>query len=464
MAIFGTDVTGLGAIPYQGDEGGAYGQYAGTGGSQGYFNPVDTTTNFHDWRTGLEINRPRDFLQQQLGDMYDPNAKYAFGYGKKPQGVDKYDYVNSIYQLGGDQWNPIRSMDNRRVPGSQTWSEFGPAFLAAAGAALGGGAAYGALSGAGAGATGAGAVGGAEAGSIGAMAPVDYSIASGTGLGTTATGSGITPLGAGSAMGSGIGYIPTTVGTVGTVGSGLTGGYAGTEAMGLRAPAGFNFAGDLGSSLGAYDSSGLSSMYEAPSAANYSLSDYSSFGDGGGLSFTNSGGGTGSGLSQPAPAAWGPEASGSSGSLWDDFTRIYKKASPYVRAGQNVARLIGGVTQGRQASKVAGNQAKQLQQQQKQLADMFGPDSAYAKQLKQALERRDAAAGRRSQYGPREVELQAALAGMNSRNAPAIAQLSQQEMAARGAQQGAKNQQIFSAIQGIPALYETGRSLFDLFG
>ncbi len=54
------------------------------------------------------------------------------------------------------------------------------------------------------------------------------------------------------------------------------------------------------------------------------------------------------------------------------------------------------------------------------LSSMFGPNSPYAQQLGTQLARRDAAAGRRSQYGPREVELQARLAEMNSRNAPTL--------------------------------------------
>lgn len=54
------------------------------------------------------------------------------------------------------------------------------------------------------------------------------------------------------------------------------------------------------------------------------------------------------------------------------------------------------------------------------LSSMFGPNSPYAKQLQQSLERRDAASGRRSQYGPRSVELQAKLAGMANQISPNI--------------------------------------------
>lgn len=61
---------------------------------------------------------------------------------------------------------------------------------------------------------------------------------------------------------------------------------------------------------------------------------------------------------------------------------------------------------------------KDLKQQQGQLNSLFGQNSAYSKQLRQELSRKDAAAGRRSQYGPREVELQAKLAQMNGQLAP----------------------------------------------
>lgn len=63
---------------------------------------------------------------------------------------------------------------------------------------------------------------------------------------------------------------------------------------------------------------------------------------------------------------------------------------------------------------------KNMQGQASALSGMFSPNSAYAKQLEQKLSRRDAAAGRRSQYGPREVELQAALAGQAGNIAPAL--------------------------------------------
>ena len=78
----------------------------------------------------------------------------------------------------------------------------------------------------------------------------------------------------------------------------------------------------------------------------------------------------------------------------------------------------------------ADNQiGKSLGSQQASLSGLYGQDSPYAQTLRQQLERRDAAGGRRSQYGPREVELQAALAGNAARLAPQQMQLAQMQNA-----------------------------------
>ena len=57
------------------------------------------------------------------------------------------------------------------------------------------------------------------------------------------------------------------------------------------------------------------------------------------------------------------------------------------------------------------------------LQSLYGQNSSYAQMLRQQLMRQDAQRGRRSQAGAREVELQARLADMNSRNAPQIQKL-----------------------------------------
>jgi hypothetical protein len=71
--------------------------------------------------------------------------------------------------------------------------------------------------------------------------------------------------------------------------------------------------------------------------------------------------------------------------------------------------LYGNMSANKELSGV-GRQLNQAQTQNNGLTNLYGPNSPYAQQLRQQLERRDAAAGRRSQYGPREVELQAKLA------------------------------------------------------
>jgi hypothetical protein len=68
-----------------------------------------------------------------------------------------------------------------------------------------------------------------------------------------------------------------------------------------------------------------------------------------------------------------------------------------------------------------------IQGQINNLGSLYSPNSPYAQQMQQALDRQDAAGGRRSQYGTRAVQLQAALAEANSRNAPTLANLYAQQ-------------------------------------
>lgn len=77
---------------------------------------------------------------------------------------------------------------------------------------------------------------------------------------------------------------------------------------------------------------------------------------------------------------------------------------------------LAGLYQYNQSQKGYDNMLSSLQ-------SLYSPNSPYAQQLRQQLDRRDAAAGRRSQYGPREVELQAQLARMASSQIPAMTQL-----------------------------------------
>jgi hypothetical protein len=66
----------------------------------------------------------------------------------------------------------------------------------------------------------------------------------------------------------------------------------------------------------------------------------------------------------------------------------------------------------------ANKQRRRMQQQADSLASLFSPDSPYAQMARQKMERKDAAAGRRSQYGPREMQLAALLADRQSSTMP----------------------------------------------
>jgi len=96
--------------------------------------------------------------------------------------------------------------------------------------------------------------------------------------------------------------------------------------------------------------------------------------------------------------------------------------------------------------------AMQASSPQVSLDALYGPTSPYAAQLRQRLEREDAAAGRRTQYGPREVELQARLADAYSRAAPQFVQANTQNMTAIAQQQALQAQrrnQTLASIYGL---------------
>lgn len=107
-----------------------------------------------------------------------------------------------------------------------------------------------------------------------------------------------------------------------------------------------------------------------------------------------------------------------------------------------------------------------IQGQISQLSNMFGPNSPYAQQLRQQLERKDAAAGRRSQYGPREVQLQAMLADKAAQTAGTIGNLAQQSQTQSMALKNARDQQ---RAQQLAMLFKMGqgsgafRGLQDMF-
>lgn len=103
------------------------------------------------------------------------------------------------------------------------------------------------------------------------------------------------------------------------------------------------------------------------------------------------------------------------------------------------AGIYNGINQRNQAKKLMG-----------QLNGLSAPGGAYEQALRKQLERRDAASGRRSQYGPREVELQAKLAELASRNAPSLVNL-----------MNSSNSGLESALRNLTG---GGLKLFDIFG
>lgn len=68
----------------------------------------------------------------------------------------------------------------------------------------------------------------------------------------------------------------------------------------------------------------------------------------------------------------------------------------------NMGGLLGQLYNSNQQSKLYGGTMDTIN-------NLYSPDSPYAQQMRQAMERKDAAAGRRSQYGTREMQLAAAL-------------------------------------------------------
>ena len=89
----------------------------------------------------------------------------------------------------------------------------------------------------------------------------------------------------------------------------------------------------------------------------------------------------------------------------------------------------------------------------------LGQNSSYMKAMREQLARKDAQAGRRSQYGPREVELQAKLAEMNGRNAPTQFAIAQQ----RNMNNARTLQDLIGFGKQSGAFDAVGNGLKDLF-
>lgn len=218
---------------------------------------------------------------------------------------------------------------------------------------------------------------------------------------------------------------------------------------------------DFGSALDGGLSEGRRATTQG-AGADYSLGADLGFGSGDGFS-------TGGGPSFGTPQA------ADTGFDWQRKLREFGAST----GGQNVMKLLGqldprfrgldavlggnkgmsGLEAGLGALFTAYNNRKNnqaIKQQQGNLQSLFSPNSAYAQQLRQQLSRKDAAGGRRSQYGPREVELQARLAELNSRNAPQLQQLSNAR--------NSNNNQLLRDLMIYGSKSGAFSSLADMFG
>jgi len=118
----------------------------------------------------------------------------------------------------------------------------------------------------------------------------------------------------------------------------------------------------------------------------------------------------------------------------------------------------GGMLEGLAGMYAANRGQRDTKQMLGSLQSLYSQDSPYAQAMRQQLQRRDAAGGRRSQYGPREVELQARLAQMASGQIPAMSQLQRQQQIARNSmlQQGLGAFQQMGGLKGLEALFGLG--------
>jgi len=280
-------------------------------------------------------------------------------------------------------------------------------------------------------------LGGAE----GAAGTGAFDMAGASGAGMGFSGAEAAAAGIGGASGAGAGALGEGSFMGGGSGGGF-GGYGGTSAMDTGA---FDLGGTFGGTAGSGGySSGLADLFGSGSVTGDFLSSGLQYVDpettgafdlGGTYGGSSGAGGFtgdyfGSGLLGDFGGTGAFDQTGSQGAglgfggsgseyglsnLYSDAKYYGDKLSNINNAtkdytGQSVSQLGRGLYDAyakNQVSKSAGSRADQLQ-------GLFGNSSPYAQQLAKQLAVRDAAAGRNSQYGPREVELQAKLAELQA--------------------------------------------------
>lgn len=167
---------------------------------------------------------------------------------------------------------------------------------------------------------------------------------------------------------------------------------AALAAFGGVAGAGMLGAGMLG---GASAPVGLSGYYTGLGGAEGSLAGS------GVLNTTGWGAGGAVGLGGTGASA----AGAAGGSPWESFLGSITKNVGTKLGGNLLSQLISAGGNAYMGNKQAGQYNDVINQ----INQLYAPDSPYAQQMQQALARKDAAAGRNSQYGSRAVELAAAL-------------------------------------------------------
>lgn len=151
----------------------------------------------------------------------------------------------------------------------------------------------------------------------------------------------------------------------------------------------------------------------------------------------------------PRESAMGVSSPQSSSSPVDTF--LSALSSPGGTSGKSSLGSYGDLASSLFGMYNANKQRKRLQGQQDSLSNIFSPNSPYAQQARQAMERKDAAAGRRSQYGPREAQLAALLSERQAATMP------QQQKYAEGIG-GYENQMAGIGIRGLGSLLDMYRN------
>lgn len=219
---------------------------------------------------------------------------------------------------------------------------------------------------------------------------------------------------------------PTTPGgTLGTLASSEGG-------LGALAPTAGEVGGSGFSLGGVGGSSGASLVPAAAEAASpYALSGAGTIGTGSGLAASAAPFTLGTGLSTAVGAT--PMVTQA---LTGDGRSIIDKIINSLTGptGQQAGGTLNNLIRGGASLYSNTQQNNRVDDLVDQTKGLFGQDSAYAQNLRKQLEARDAKAGKASQYGPREVELQAKLAEMASGQTKTLADLIGQQGATQNGQ------------------------------